>query len=82
MVLGGELRAEGVAFHFILNAFWEPLEFELPPAAIGRGPWQRWIDTALKSPLDTVEWQAAPPVPGDTYRAAARSVVLLYAMTS
>ena len=30
LALGAELRREGLRFHFILNAFWEPLEFELP----------------------------------------------------
>src|SRR2546423_6614221 len=30
VALGAELRGEGLFFHLILNAFWEPLEFELP----------------------------------------------------
>ena len=35
----------------MLNAFWEPLSFELPPPdPEGRQPWQRWIDTSLASP--------------------------------
>jgi glycogen operon protein len=70
------LRQEQLLFHMIVNAYWGPLEFELPPAA---GPWRRWIDTFLQSPEDIVEWQVAPPVPGSTYRAAPRSVVVLYA---
>jgi glycogen operon protein len=75
-----ELRQEQARLHLILNAFWEPLEFELPPAADETsGGWQRWIDTALDSPNDIVPWQTAPPVPGRTYRAEARSVVALYA---
>jgi glycogen operon protein len=56
----------------IWNAWREPLEFELPDA-----PWRRWIDTALDSPDDIVEWQSAPAVPGRRYRAGARSVVAL-----
>ena len=48
----------------------------LPPAA---GPWRRWIDTFLPSPEDIVEWSAAPPVPGNTYKAGPRSVVMLFA---
>jgi glycogen operon protein len=66
--------------HLILNAYWEALDFELPPA--GRGgsaPWRLWIDTALDSPRDIVPWRSAPAVPARTYRAAARSVVVLYA---
>ena len=48
-------------FHLILNAFWEPLEFELPPTG---GPWRRWIDTSLPAPEDIVEWQKAPAMSG------------------
>src|SRR6185369_13801993 len=51
IALGAELKAEGLRFHLILNAFWEPLDFELPPPD-QRGPWRRWIDTALDSPDD------------------------------
>jgi isoamylase len=69
-----------VSYHAILNAYWEPLEFELPAIAHGvRDPWRRWIDTGLDSPDDIVEWAHAPSVPGPLYRAAARSVVVLFA---
>jgi isoamylase len=67
-------------YHVILNAYWEPLEFELPSVADGiRDPWRRWIDTFLDSPHDIVEWERAPVVPGHTYRAEPRSVVVLFA---
>jgi glycogen operon protein len=62
----------------ILNAYWEALEFELP-ACSKDDPWRRWIDTALESPQDIVEWQAAPVVAGSKYRAVPRSVVVLTA---
>jgi glycogen operon protein len=79
VTLGGELRKEGLLFHLMLNAYWEPLDFELPGQGNGSPrPWRRWIDTALDSPHDIVPWQAAPPVPGPTYRAGARSVVMLF----
>ena len=75
-----ELGEEQLLSHFILNAYWEPIEFELPPVRNGEdGRWRRWIDTALDSPQDIVPWKAAPPVPGCMYRAEARSVVVLYA---
>ena len=46
-----ELRQEGLRVYLILNAYWEPLDFELPPVGDGgAGPWRRWIDTALESP--------------------------------
>jgi hypothetical protein len=58
----------------------EPLDFELPAVDNGdANPWRRWIDTALDCPQDIVEWQAAPPVCGWTYRAEARSVTVLFA---
>jgi glycogen operon protein len=78
LALGGELREQGLAFHLILNAYWQPLEFALPPLATGN--WRRWIDTALDSPSDIVPWEQAPEVAGTTYQAADRSVVMLYAI--
>jgi glycogen operon protein len=75
----GELKHEGVLVHAILNAYWEPLEFELPPVRDGRENWRRWIDTSLDPPHDICEWNAEQPVPGRTYRAPARSVVVLLA---
>jgi glycogen operon protein len=71
-----ELRRERLMVHLILNAYWEPLTFELPKVA---GGWRRWIDTSLDSPEDIVDWEVAPPVSGDSYAAADRSVVVLVA---
>jgi isoamylase len=72
--------AERMLFHVILNAYWEPLEFELPLLASGtRDPWLRWIDTFLDSPHDIVDWEQAPSVPGPAYRTEPRSVVVLFA---
>ena len=74
---GGELAHEGFRFYFILNAYWGPLEFELPP--LSAGSWRRWIDTALDSPNDIVPWEHARDVSGKVYPTAARSVVMLFA---
>jgi len=72
--------ADRVSFHAIVNAYWEPLEFALPPISDGgRHPWRRWIDTFLESPDDIIEWELAPVVRGHTYRAEPRSVVVLFA---
>ena len=80
MAASAELQREGIVFYLILNAYWEPLEFELPPVNNTHvDPWLRWIDTALEAPYDIVPWQKALPVPGYRYRAESRSVVLLYA---
>ncbi|CAN5596358.1 glycogen debranching protein GlgX [soil metagenome] len=78
LALGAELKEEKIRFHLILNAFWEPLNFELPNLE-GQKSWQRWIDTALDSPNDIVSWKIPPTVAGDTYRVEARSVVMLIA---
>ena len=73
------LTKERVSYHVILNAYWEPLEFELPAVAKGARPWRRWIDTFLDSPQDIVDPERAPSVPGQTYRTEPRSVVVLFA---
>jgi hypothetical protein len=39
---------------------------------------RRWIDTALDSPYDIVEWETAQSIPGYVYRAESRSVVMLF----
>ena len=80
LALSAEAQDERILLHFIVNAFWEPLEFELPQVGTGNGDcWRRWIDTTLASPLDIVGWEAAPAVPGRTYRAGPRSTVVLFA---
>jgi glycogen operon protein len=77
VALSAQMRKEEMLFHLILNAYWEPLDFELPKPE--RGTWRRWIDTSLDSPDDIVPWREAPPVPGDGYRVGPRSVALLVA---
>jgi glycogen operon protein len=78
LALEAEMKKEGLRFHTILNAYWKPLEFELPKLESGER-WRRWIDTALDSPNDIVPWQTAPVFSGDTYTVAPRSVVMLFA---
>jgi glycogen operon protein len=76
----GRATPERMLFHVILNAYWEPLEFELPSFADGaRDPWRRWIDTFLDAPHDIADWEGAPSVPGLTYRTEPCSVVVLFA---
>jgi glycogen operon protein len=66
--------------HLIANAWWQPLDFELPrPPGAGESGWRRLVDTALEAPGDIVDPGEAPRVPEPTYRAQARSVVLLLA---
>jgi isoamylase len=74
------LRSLRVRFllHAMLNAYWEPLTFELPPVAGTREQvWRRCIDTALDSPDDICPWQAATIIQTTTYVVQQRSIVLL-----
>jgi isoamylase len=75
-----QVGREKFLLHIIFNAYWEPLTFEVPPAgkAAANG-WRRWVDTAQPSPHDIVPWEKAPAFSEPTYRAAPRSVVVLYA---
>jgi glycogen operon protein len=83
LALTAEIRRQKMWLHLILNAYWEPLDFELPPERERQGKsWCRWIDTALDSPHDIVPWQEAVPLASQTYRAEARSVVVLFAGAS
>src|SRR5688572_7641557 len=61
-------------FHGMLNAYWEPLAFQLPS---GDAPWRRCLDTALRSPDDIRLWADAPCVTETIYTVQPRSVVLL-----
>jgi glycogen operon protein len=80
VALTAEMQRDRLLFHVILNAYWEPLEFELPSLNEQYGHrWRRWIDTSLESPNDIVPWQIAPAIGCFTYRADAHSVVVLIA---
>jgi glycogen operon protein len=65
--------------HFIVNAYWEPLAFELPPPAAVHQGWHRLIDTYLEPPHDIRDVAEALPVANGTYTAESRSVVVLFA---
>ena len=67
---------DGDHLHFMLNAYWEPLVFDLPPDGM---PWRRIVDTARDAPDDFCDPEEAPPVAGATYELAPRSVVVLIA---
>ena len=66
----------GEYLHVMLNAFWEPLAFELP--VLGEGEfWHRIVDTALPLPETFCELGASTPIRGGSYEVAARSSVVL-----
>jgi isoamylase len=77
VALNAEIKHEGFVGYFILNAYWEPLEFELPMTH--GNSWHRWIDTGLDSPQDIVSWGSAAVISGSTYKAQSRSVIVLFA---
>jgi isoamylase len=75
-----EARNKAFLAHQILNAYWEPLDFELPKEFDGRPViWRQWIDTALDSPSDITNWRQSKPLSENTYHVESRSVVVLLA---
>jgi isoamylase len=78
LAFGADFHHAGLKLHAIMNAYWEPLEFELPPPDGQRG-WRRWVDTSLETPDDIVPWQESPQHSTPVYRVGARSVVVLWA---
>jgi len=66
--------------YFALNAYTEPLDFELPdlPGWATSG-WRRVVDTSLESPHDISLPPDAPLVGGTSYRVGDHSVVVLFA---
>jgi isoamylase len=75
------LESQHLFFYFVFNAYWEPLDFEIPPLHNPANPWRRWIDTSLPSPSDIVDWDDSPVVSGASYRAGPRSLVHLWTST-
>lgn len=64
--------------HVIFNAFWEPLDFELPQPQ-SQGQWYRIINTARPSPKDIVDG-TTEVVKNSHYRVDPRSCVMLMAL--
>jgi isoamylase len=77
--LAGTVRLLGypLLLHFILNAYWEALEFELPALGEAQESWRRCVDTSLNPPDDICRWAVAQRLQGPTCLVQARSVVLL-----
>lgn len=71
--LSGTMR-----MHYMISAYHEPLEFELPEAD-GKH-WKRWIDTALDAPDDICYWQDAQLVEANSFTLQPHSIVILFCM--
>lgn len=63
--------------HVVLNAFWQPLSFELPVLPVGKS-WRRIVDTSLGSSAFSPP-SDAPKLSAPTYDVPDRSCVLLMA---
>ena len=85
--LAYELRypEKGEHLYVALNAYWEALEFELPPigfpsvprSSVNAGGWRRFVDTSLPSPEDCCAAASLPPVEGNRYLVQPHSAVIL-----
>jgi isoamylase len=66
--------------HAMLNAYWEPLAFEVPAADGTIAPgWRRAVDTAAPPPHDGLPWMDAPVHVTGNCVVQPRSLVLLVA---
>ncbi len=73
---------QGVLMHLMINAYWGPLAFAVPPLPPGYQPWRRCVDTARDSPDDICAWHGAPSAPAGTYAVEPRSIAVLVAKAS
>ena len=67
--------------HVMLNSYWKPLIFELPPTKLGEN-WFRIVDTSLPLAETFCELEAATAVKGQQYQVEARSSVVLMVKSS
>jgi glycogen operon protein len=63
--------------HLMINAYWEPLDFELPARDAASGAWRILVDTSAPPPHDIHKLAEAPTVEATTYRVQSRSIVAL-----
>ena len=80
-----------IRWHLIANAWWGPLQVELPPTSLPpvaeetsmvsestTATWRRWIDTSRPSPNDIVPWPEAPELGRTELVIEPRSTVVLF----
>ena len=74
------IQAGNGSIHLIFNAYWEPLEFELPALEPGLDGWRRIVDTSRDAPEDlATTFVEATVVETSSYRAESRSIAILAA---
>jgi isoamylase len=69
--------ADRLAVHFMVNAYWEALEFAIPPLDENHLRWRRTIDTFRAPPADICVWSEAETVQGETVIVQPRSIVVI-----
>lgn len=67
--------ASNTQMYMMINAYWEPLTFQLPPTENGR-TWRLWLDTQRPSPTDISPWEETESLAANMYEVAARSIVV------
>jgi isoamylase len=78
LALAASSVAVDLDLYLILNAYWEPLRFEVPRVYEHEfRPWRRWLDTFLEPPDDICLFSNAPPIDGSSYLVQPRSIVAL-----
>ncbi len=70
--------SSALVMHFMLNAYHNALEFELPQLKETMS-WKRWIDTALESPDDICYWENAVTISKEKYLVQPYTSVILIA---
>ena len=78
LAIAASAVAADLDLYLMLNAYWEPLRFELPRISEDESPpWRRWLDTFLEPPDDVCQFSNAPRVAGSSYLVYPRSIVAL-----
>jgi isoamylase len=78
LAISASALAADLDLYLMLNAYWEPLRFELPPVPkAGSRPWRRWLDTFLEPPDDICLFSNAAPVADPSCLVQPRSIVAL-----
>ena len=67
-----------IDLYVMINMWWQDLVFAIQAP----GPWARVVDTALPSPADIVQGDAAPTIPDRRCAVAARSIVVLRSLAA
>ncbi|MFC6647080.1 hypothetical protein ACFQBQ_16165 [Granulicella cerasi] len=67
---------DGLALHMMLNAFWQPLQFAIPPVPDATLHWFRVLDTFETTPECSLE-DADKQIVGAEYLLQPRSIALL-----